>query len=424
MYFNVMGQGAACWLTFFDSPRYPELSIREMWNSSYYKSLRESVQAHDLTDRCRVCERNILNRAFKNTLARAYDSDRPVTDYPSIMEFEFSNQCNLECQMCNGRLSSSIRKNREKLPPVQSPYDEAFVDQLEEFIPHLAEARFNGGEPFLQKICWSVWERIIRINKNVEITIATNGTVWSDKVKALLESGNFRINLSLDGMSKETYESIRKNSKFDRVIANAEKFSAYCRSRGSSFCIMVNPMRPNWHELPRFVEFCNYNGYHIWFNTIYRPFHLALWTLSSSELKDIHKILTSHKFSAARSDSRAYYGNIEKYRNLVNRQIPAWQREQEERERSQTDYNYQKKLNENAKAVLLDKLASHLKHGATFDLAVKKLSHLEALVARNVSGPDFYKKMMELPADWLVHDLENKSSEQIAEELYYRAEYY
>jgi MoaA/NifB/PqqE/SkfB family radical SAM enzyme len=76
-----------------------------------------------------------------------------------MMELEIENTCNLECVMCIGELSSAIRKNRDKLPPIKSPYNEAFVEQLEEFIPHLKELRFNGGEPFLINSVFRIFEK-------------------------------------------------------------------------------------------------------------------------------------------------------------------------------------------------------------------------------------------------------------------------
>lgn len=48
--------------------------------------------------------------------------------------------------MCRGEFSSTIRKNREGLPPIDSPYDAAFFDQVEEFIPHLQSSRFSRRE--------------------------------------------------------------------------------------------------------------------------------------------------------------------------------------------------------------------------------------------------------------------------------------
>jgi MoaA/NifB/PqqE/SkfB family radical SAM enzyme len=81
-------------------------------------------------------------------------------NYPRVMEFELSNECNLECVMCNGYFSSSIRKNREKLPASVSPYNDQFVDELDQFIPHLTDAKFLGGEPFMIDIYLKIWERI------------------------------------------------------------------------------------------------------------------------------------------------------------------------------------------------------------------------------------------------------------------------
>src|SRR4051794_3637363 len=40
IYFNVLGQAAACWLTFFEAPRYPEHSIHEIWFGPYFERLR------------------------------------------------------------------------------------------------------------------------------------------------------------------------------------------------------------------------------------------------------------------------------------------------------------------------------------------------------------------------------------------------
>ena len=425
IYFNVIGQGAACWLTFFEAPKYPEYSVRDIWFGDYFKQLRNNIKNADLSDRCRVCENNIQNQLFMNPLARAYDTDSPVRDYPSIMELELSNRCNLACTMCNGRLSSSIRKTRDGLPPLESPYDTEFANQLEEFIPHLDELRFNGGEPFLQDICWQTWERVVSLKNTILTTIATNGTVWSDRVENMLKRGNFRINLSLDGMTAKTYESIRINSKFDRVMENIKKFSGYCADRGTLFSIMINPMRANWQEMPLFVEFCNSNGYHLAFNTVYRPFQRALWTLPSEDLFAIQKELSKVEFRqrpSMRED--IFYGNVKKFENLVNNQILTWAIEQKEREALRTDYSFQKRSRQNAGEQLFQKIKAKSFDENLFSKFENKLQFLEDRVKRNVEPDDFYYQLSQLPLDWLVHDLSNKSAEQMIEEIYYRSEYY
>ena len=418
IYFNVIGQAAACWLTFANAPRYPEKSLHDIWFGEYFEGLRNCIREADLTSRCGVCEQNIKRHLFQNTLARAYDNDHTLTRYPLIMEFELSNTCNLGCTMCNGRLSSTIRAKRDGLKPHASPYDAAFVTQLEEFIPHLKEARFNGGEPFLQKICWQIWERIISLNSAVEITIATNGTIWTDKVADILSRGRFRINLSLDGMSRETYESIRVGSNYDKVMENIHKFGAYCRDRGTFFSLMINPMRTNWRELPLFIEFCNRHSYHLAFNTVYRPFHLALWTLPSQELVSIHKALSGIQFEAP------FDGNEQKYRNLVDIQILTWAQEQQRREQTGGDYVTEQSLRLQAKDEFSAKLIGAYLDQAALDKATEKLRLLEQKVAKNVNEADFYSILHEAPIEWLKHDFENKNLDELAEAIYYKSKYY
>jgi molybdenum cofactor biosynthesis enzyme MoaA len=339
------------------------------------------------------------------------------------MEFELSNLCNLECVMCNGRLSSSIRKRRDQLPAIPSPYDDEFVRQLEEFIPHLESARFNGGEPLLQKECLQIWERIIAIKPSIEITIATNGTVWSPKIEKLLKKGRFKINLSLDGMSAKTYESIRRNSDFKKVVANAARFSEYCVEAGTVFCIMYNPMRTNWHEIPDLIRFCNENGYHVWFNTIYRPFQLALWTLPSKELYKIYEEL-SHRSMPLHEDHSIAFGNTQKYHTFVHVQLKNWAKEQEEREKKDEDYRSKQLAKKNSKSFFLKKLESSVAETGRLSKIMNKLDFVEKGVSKNIQASDFYQLLNERPVDWVVHDLEKRSAEEVIEELYYRAEYY
>ena len=116
--------------------------------------------------------------------------------------FELSNICNLECVMCNGDYSSLIRKNREKRDELAIPYDEKFLLQLEEYIPFLEEVKFYGGEPFLIELYYGIWEKIIRLNPAVRISVQTNATVLNRRVNEVLSKTNFHINVSL-GLASE-----------------------------------------------------------------------------------------------------------------------------------------------------------------------------------------------------------------------------
>jgi molybdenum cofactor biosynthesis enzyme MoaA len=327
MYFSLgaIGRVAPCWLTFADAPSWPEHSIRQIWFGAFYSRLRKFIKKRDLTGHpaCQVCEKNIRTRNFIGTLASNYDLEHPLQEYPTMMELELSNECNLECIMCRGELSSSIRKNRDKLPPLITPYDQRFVEQLVEFIPHLREMRVNGGEPFLQDICFEIWNKVAEINPEIEITVATNGTILNKRVKDILERCNFRINVSIDALDKENYQRIRKNARYDVLMRNVRYFGDYCRGRRSVFSVMINPMRQNWWEMPEMVEWCNASGYHLAYNTVVKPNSCSLITWDAEHLEEVYRTLSARKFEFDPA-SEIPSGNVKKYENLVENQIRQW----------------------------------------------------------------------------------------------------
>ncbi|MBK8698397.1 MAG: radical SAM protein [Saprospiraceae bacterium] len=286
MYFNSLGHIAPCWLTFQDPEIYtPDKSILEIWRSEKFTNLRTAIKNHHLSYRCNTCLENLQNGNYTNILSKAYDNNYPLSDYPTIMEFELTNTYNLECVMCTGMLSSSIRKTRDQLPPLPNPYGDKFVEDLKQMIPHLHEARFNGGEPFLIKLYYPIWDHIIAINPKVKIVIATNGTVINDRVRHYIQKGNIHLNISIDGLAEQTYNAIRINGKIEQVLGHFEEFRQLCARFHRTICVMINPMRSNWWEMPDFVNFCNQNHVHLWFNTIERPLDHALWNLPAIELQ-------------------------------------------------------------------------------------------------------------------------------------------
>jgi MoaA/NifB/PqqE/SkfB family radical SAM enzyme len=322
MYFNVHGQVGPCWLTLQDAPKYPESSLHEIWFSEFFQQIRNAIRERNLSSFCSTCEKNIISGNHVSVLAKLYDTRHSIEEYPSSMEFELSNRCNLECIMCKGELSSTIRKNREQLPPLNIPYNSTFVEQLEEFIPHLKEAKFLGGEPFLIDIYYNIWEKMIEINPQIEITITTNGTVLNDKVKRILDKLSCHIIISIDSVNRDTYEHIRIGAKYERVMENFHYFAHYASNRMRYLGVSVNPLRSNWSEMPDFVNFCTRNGAQIWFNTVTYPYTQALWTLPAADLQVVYDKLS--EASITFHSSKLGTTNLQHYRNLVEGQIRPW----------------------------------------------------------------------------------------------------
>jgi MoaA/NifB/PqqE/SkfB family radical SAM enzyme len=279
--------------------QYPMQSISEIWNSEAAKVFRENLRDFKFLSGCSGCARDFVEGHYDQMPAMHFDTLPRSADYPTMMEFLISNTFNLECIMCSGELSSSIRKNREKLPALKSNYGPDFVDQLQEFIPHLKETRFSGaGEAFSIDIYYSLWRTLTERNPECLLVVQTNGTVLNARVRDHLESGNFQIGVSLDSLKKETFEAIRLNASFESVMQNIAYFAAYSHEKGRVFTISTCVMRQNWQEMPDFVRYCNEIGAHIIFHKVWSPLSCALYNLSSSELNNIHSYLSSFSFPA------------------------------------------------------------------------------------------------------------------------------
>jgi MoaA/NifB/PqqE/SkfB family radical SAM enzyme len=238
---------------------------------------------------CYKCREALHSGNYGSMTANGFDFLRawPASGYPRLMEFELSNVCNLECVMCSGRVSSGIRRNREGLEPLKMFYDKGFVAQLDEFLPHLKQARFYGGEPFLIEIYYEIWEAILRKNPTVDLYVLTNGTILNDRVKRLLDQGNFTINVSMDSFQKEIYEKIRVNAVLEKTLENLHHFRTVMKKKKKRLTLFITPTRLNWFEIPEMVEQCSNWNIDVYFSPAYFPEELALWNLPPEQIEEI-----------------------------------------------------------------------------------------------------------------------------------------
>ncbi len=355
MYFNVHGEVGPCWLNLNGYGRYPEQGLRDIWFGSRFSALRSALQEKNLSYSCSTCLKNIRSGNHVSALARLHDHPYALGEYPSVMEFELSNRCNLECVMCKGELSSTIRKNREGLTPMSSPYDSDFVHQLEEFMPHLKEAKFLGGEPFLIDIYYEIWQRMVEINPGIRVTVTTNATVLNKRVKDVLERMRFNIIVSIDSFDAHTYASIRHRGDLEKVMPNFLWLRKYAEESDTYFQVSVNPLRKNWHELHRTLETCNRHNAHLWFNTVIYPHAEALWAMSPDELAEVERHLAAN-IPVERPDGcdrNVFDNNLRNYRNLTGNQVRIWQEEATERMRQQSDMADSATLEQAGKELLL-----------------------------------------------------------------------
>lgn len=261
-------------------------------------NFRENLKNYKLYDGCQFCEQMLANKNFTFLKSLDYDYFQENKSEKVIrkIEFELSNNCNLECLMCTGELSSSIRKNREHLYPIKDFYNDDFVKQLRPLWQNIKRATFIGGEPFLISLYYKIWNEIQCFNPSIENIIVTNGTILNDKIKFLLENGNYYFAISIDSFKKETYEQIRKNAIYEQVITNFEYFYDYSKKKNKWITINVCPLIYNWQEIPEMINLMNKRNINIYFNHVDFPLSLSLRSFSSEKLKEIYNYYTSYHF--------------------------------------------------------------------------------------------------------------------------------
>lgn len=315
---------------------FPETSIHEAWFGNKLKTHREFIKNLDLSHGCLDCSRALHNKSFYSVGAWKYDY-LPEADgkYPVSFDFQISNVCNLECVMCNGEYSTSIRQNREKGHSYKSPYDHSFIEQLDEFLPHLKEAAFTGGETFIIKKYYDIWDKIAAVNPNIRISSATNATIVNSRVKGLLKKLKFNFTVSLDSINETTYKKIRKLGDLQEVMANIDYLYAYTQANNTSFNLKICPMRQNWQELPDFLKYWTERGINVIFNTVLFPSYCSLWNLESKALLEIVEYLSLYSFPENNEIQKA---NHDRYKNLIN-QVTKWYEEALSRESNGTLYN-------------------------------------------------------------------------------------
>ena len=228
-----------------------EDTLRDIWDSPERRRIGDALAALDYSLGCDECgvERAIGNRAGSIEAMWDHLHEPPGPHrYPLRMEFAISNTCNLQCVQCNGDRSSAIRAQREHRPPMVSRYDDAFFDELLDFLPHVRYASFAGGEPFLARETRRVFDLLIEHGWTPKIDVVTNTTMWDERVEHYLRALEMDVTVSIDGASPETFESIRVGADHEQCWVNVGHYLDVTRSYGGTVSINFCLMPQNWHE--------------------------------------------------------------------------------------------------------------------------------------------------------------------------------
>ncbi len=172
---------------------------------------------------------------------------------PLAVRIDITNKCNLLCKMCGYPLQANDPKF--DMPPWLM---EKIVDQV---LPYAEWATLSCQyEPFMS----AHFDEILEILRKspCPLGMTTNATLLNERrARVLLQHPTIRgLSISFDGATKDTFEKIRVNARWEKVVANLERFAALRRELDpqGEFLLQFNTvlMRSTIHEFPAFVELC------------------------------------------------------------------------------------------------------------------------------------------------------------------------
>jgi MoaA/NifB/PqqE/SkfB family radical SAM enzyme len=148
--------------------------------------------------------------------------DKPPNG-PLYINVEATNACNLRCTMCSrdgSRKSGFMNLDLFRRIIDQAPQAGVYEVSL-----------FLAGESLLHKDLPYMVE--YTVDHGLESWLVTNGTLLTkEKSQQLLDAGLDNIWISLDGDTKEDYESLRPGADFDEVVQNLVDLLTLKREKG------------------------------------------------------------------------------------------------------------------------------------------------------------------------------------------------
>jgi tetratricopeptide (TPR) repeat protein len=165
-----------------------------------------------------------------------------LSSLPRRLTVTLSNRCNLFCIMCLTRY-------------VKWEIPARAIEELHTLFPYLEKVMWQGGEVFALDFFEEILEAGFQY-PHLRQSIVTNGQLITQDLAQKLVKNNVELTVSIDGISKEVYEYIRKGADFQILIRNLKWVSDLKKKHNSNMVLNLNVavMKSNYHQLEGFND--------------------------------------------------------------------------------------------------------------------------------------------------------------------------
>lgn len=191
----------------------------------------------------------------------------------NYLRLAVTDRCNLRCNYCMPSEGIDFAKN-DKLFTIEE------LVKLSEIVVSqgIDKIRITGGEPFVRKDLMVLLRRLAVLDGLDDISITTNATLIGPYITELKELGITNINVSLDAITKETFNKITRRDTYDTVYSNlikliSEGFNVRINfialdGQNTEDIIPILELMKHYNVSIRFLEEMPFNGGSKEFSTI------------------------------------------------------------------------------------------------------------------------------------------------------------
>jgi GTP 3',8-cyclase len=175
------------------------------------------------------------------------------------LRVSLTDRCNLRCSYC------MPPEGLDWLPKPELLTDDEVVRLVGIAVRLLGvtEVRFTGGEPLLRRGLPGIVARVAALRPRPEISLTTNGIGLNRLAEPLHQAGLDRVNVSLDTLRPERFQTLARRDRLDDVLAGLTAAAATGLAPVKVNTVLMRGV--NDDEAVPLLRFCLQHGYQLRF---------------------------------------------------------------------------------------------------------------------------------------------------------------
>ena len=199
--------------------------IRENCNELLKKRIiphRFKINSYEFMELKYIEKKDIARYLIYRYKYRQFPNEKKIGKFPPCLQIEPTSVCNYRCVMCYQADKSFSNKSEGFMNNMTLDLYKKIIDQVEGKIESITLA--SRGEPTLNKDFVNMLN--YSNNKFLALKMNTNASLLNEKlIHSILSTDIQSIVFSVDAADKETYEKIRVNGKFEKIMKNLNLFA-------------------------------------------------------------------------------------------------------------------------------------------------------------------------------------------------------